>query len=255
MRNNSIRYILLVVAAMATLEAAAWSSMGHKVVANLADKYLVPNVQREVHDLLGSRMEDCAELPDATYYLNLTTEGQPQLTEGDVLIEIEQHINTLKNHNNRSKSEVRETLKALIHLVAEMHCVGHVRFADKADAPSYIVYLPNGTEGKATRRIKTTWREYWSTAHLKAHYGYSTAMHVHDLELRFKGEAYDMVHGLTPRDWAVDMGRECHPLYELAKDEMEIPRLQHLAFEELTNRTLAKAGWRLAALLNNIFNK
>ena len=101
MRSNSIRYItLLVVAAMATFEAAAWSSKGHQVVAGLADKYLLPNVQREVHDLLGSAMENSAELPHTIYYLNLTTEGQPQLVEGDVLIEIERHIGTLRNRNN-----------------------------------------------------------------------------------------------------------------------------------------------------------
>ncbi|MBR2351776.1 MAG: hypothetical protein IKA70_02415 [Alistipes sp.] len=254
MRSNSIRYItLLVVAAMATFEAAAWSSKGHQVVAGLADKYLLPNVQREVHDLLGSAMENSAELPHTIYYLNLTTEGQPQLVEGDVLIEIERHIGTLRNRNNLAESEAREALKALIHLVADMHCVGHVRFADKACASDYTIYLPNGATGKAARRFKMTWREYWSTEHLKAHYGYSTAMHIRDLELRFKGEAYDMAHGLTPRDWAVDMGCECRPLYAWAKDEMDIPRLQHLALEELTNRTLAKAGWRLAAMLNNIF--
>lgn len=59
-------------------------------------------------------------------------------------------IERLRNYRELSDSTVNVNLKYVIHLVGEMHCPGHIYFADPAgrlDAPRHYDFLSPEIQG------------------------------------------------------------------------------------------------------------
>lgn len=53
-RFRTLSLVALIVAPLASQHAFAWDSMGHRVVARIADHYLVPAVREKVHAMLSA---------------------------------------------------------------------------------------------------------------------------------------------------------------------------------------------------------
>ena len=56
----------------------------------------------------------------------------------------------------------------------------------------------------------------------------------------------------TIRDWAADMGRECAAQLEWASPDMTLYSLDRTNLGVVTDRLMAKAAFRMAALLNEV---
>jgi len=56
----------------------------------------------------------------------------------------------------------------------------------------------------------------------------------------------------TIRDWAADMGKEAAAQLEWAEPDMKLYKMKLIDIEPVHNRLMAKAGFRLAALLNEV---
>ena len=59
----------------------------------------------------------------------------------------------------------------------------------------------------------------------------------------------------TVRDWATDMGKLVKPLYESAAPDFALSRQAHAEHEELFLAGVARAAYRIAALMNRATEK
>jgi hypothetical protein len=81
------------------------------------------------------------------------------------------------------------------------------------------------------------------------HSGWSSDYYAYDLDVRFKDQREKMQQG-SVRDWAHEMGVVAKPMYEWAKPDMILRNEPRLKLEDLHLSMVARAGYRLAKLLN-----
>ena len=134
---------ILVVAFILNIQLSyAWGPDGHKMVAEVAKKYLDKGVQDSVQKYLGSMTFEEASVwmdeikKDHTYdymkswhYINIDQDKTyVKTTEPNVVDELEKSIAQLSNKKALSKDEINNNLKIVFHLVGDLHMPLHAGY-------------------------------------------------------------------------------------------------------------------------------
>lgn len=235
--------------------ALPWGEKGHRVVAMIASERLSPEARRGVRDLLGS--ESLVEVstwadeirryrPETGpwHYINVPMEARdPDILSfcpsgGCVVSKIDDFRSVLTNPRASSENR-REALKFLVHLVGDLHQPLHVGDRnDKGGNTTQLVYF--GTP--------TNLHRVWDTEILQ----------------RMEEEAA-LASGLcrtarsgwergTPVDWAAESHAVAREVaYKHLSRKVGAPYQQQA--ETAVRVQLAKAGVRLAAMLNRVWEQ
>jgi hypothetical protein len=142
---------------------------------------------------------------------------------------------------------VATEIKMLIHIVPDMHCPAHVSFSD----------YPQGEFTFKLREEEFLFHSYWDGAPDLCHKWYYTD-YQYQLDRCSDAEFNEIVKGTT-LEWAEENARRCRVIYTWVKDKGEYDRA---ATYELQLRTcalvdyqLVVGGYRLAEMLNSLFDK
>jgi hypothetical protein len=134
---------LLLLLALLPLDAFAWGSKGHAVVAELAERGLSPNVEAQVRQLnFGAPLRDIASMPDdwraeetkglrpgdtgALHYSNIPNDAATFDRERDckndqcVIAAIEKYSAILKD-KTQPKDKRREAMIYVVHFMGDLH--------------------------------------------------------------------------------------------------------------------------------------
>ncbi|HEU0138097.1 MAG TPA: S1/P1 nuclease [Bryobacteraceae bacterium] len=254
MRKNSIpRWVVLLL--LIAGPAQPWGEKGHRVVAMIAGERLSAEARRGVRDLLGS--ESLVEVstwadeirryrPETGpwHYINVPMEARnPDIlsfcpSDGCVVSKMDDFRSMLTNPREKPANR-RDALKFLVHLVGDLHQPLHVGGRnDKGGNRTQLVYF--GTS--------TNLHRVWDTEILR----------------RMEGEA-SLASGLsrtaragwsrgTPVEWAAESHAVAREVaYKHLSRKAGIPYQQRA--ETAVRVQLAKAGVRLAAMLNRIWEQ
>jgi S1/P1 nuclease len=259
--KNTLKYILAAAIILSAAEAFAWNKQGHETIAVLAAERLTPAAKAEAERILGGSLKDNAMWLDdirkeakhtaGWHYVSLDADlkSAPK-SENDAVVQVERAADVLRNRASHNDSTVVAALRTMIHLVGDMHSIAHVRISGiAASQRNFNFVISNGHTGKKKAESKCSWKKYWDGVVINRHGGFSPEMYAEDVAVCHGAEADALAAG-TPRDWACDMGRECKPLYEWAKADYFMTREQDIRLEPILDRCLARASYRLAALLN-----
>jgi len=232
-----------------------WGGKGHRVVAMIAGERLSPETRRGVRDLLGS--ESLVEVStwadeirryrpqtDQWHYINVPMEARdPDILSfcppgGCVVSKIDDFRSVLTNPH-ASPANRRDALKFLIHLVADLHQPLHVGDRnDRGGNRTQVVYF----------RTPANLHRVWDTEILQ----------------RMEEEAA-LASGLsrtarlgwargTPVDWAAESHAVAREVaYKHLSRKVGAP--YHQQAETALRVQLAKAGVRLAAMLNRVWKQ
>ena len=148
--------VLIFVMTTNTREAMAWAGLGHKTVAEVAQKYLSSKVRMRVEAYLGGQsVVDCAEWMDkvrkteeygytTNWHVNyFDSEGKAVIAEkhgkynGDALYGLQFIMPVLENYRSYNDSTVAVNLKFLIHLIECAACIVPV----KSDFCRFFLHL------------------------------------------------------------------------------------------------------------------
>ena len=255
------KYILLTALLLNASYAMAWPKIGHETVATIATEQLQPTVRKQVERILGGDMASaeasfeamCKQPSVESYRLHLNEELQPAGNEGDILCQIEKYADILRNRTSHPEALQLEALRALIHLVADMHCIAHVRLADEPLSEGFNFVYPKMTslQGKVYMG-KGNWHKLWYGQFFNAHLGFTPQMFAENIVMAYGSQRETYAKG-TPRDWAKEMGTQTRSLLVGMSDGIELPHKQVNLYEDTHEQNVAKAAYRLAALLNEIF--
>lgn len=264
--KNRLRITLTAFASIAVLTTYAWTGGGHQAVTCLAQDNLTEKARNEVLAILGSDMTEVAawlndlrNKPETKstskwHYFSLSKDLQ-SVTEdrSDGMMKIEESVEILRNRNQHSQDENATALKILIHLVGDLHNIAHIRIADvKLSQRTFKIEVSNGKPGKKHASEFATWKKFWDAMFLSIHGGFSPRMFADDMELCYASSKEEWMKG-TPREWANDMGKEVRPLFKWAKENYFMTKDHRNRLEPVSYRCMAKGGFRLAAILNDIF--
>lgn len=264
--KQAFRYITLLVMVVAAGRAWAWAPLGHETAAVIAIQHLTPRAKAEADKILATNIKsvstwlntlrkgEATKHTAAWHTLHLNAEGLSTTTsEGDAVVQIERCADILRNPSQHSDSVKVVALRALVHLVADMHCISHVRIEGEPLTNGFRFYFLRGmAASKKSKPLSAKWYSHWQSRFFGYHQGFTAEMMARDMELCCGKHCEEYMKG-TPRDWAADMGRVTRSALEGMETDVVLNRKEINLHEAYHEQCLAKAGYRLAALLNDIF--
>ena len=245
--------------------ASAWGGFGHRSIAYVAEQHLTPKAKEECRRYLkhtlpyyASWMDHWRAVPpfhptNNWHGFSATADGQVnwEKGEGKSMGQLHKIMKEMGNGNykNLPDSLVRHHLLILVHSVPDMHCPVHVGFS-KSDFPEYRYSLKR--KGKPYKM-----HGFWdgSPAFQRKEWSY---------------EKYAEVDNITPKQqkkiikkgnfeyWGRDIVKQAHRAYAITPAGKDIAKLtteEKADVLALADEMAMKAAYRLAYVLNEIFNK
>ena len=232
------------------LSAGAWNKLSYPVIAFLASKHLTPEAASATKSVLGADFAETKIAGNPLYLLYLSSEYAP-MDEGEksVLVLIDSSLEQLKKDKND-----KEALLSLTKAVADMHGVVNVRIQGLGLSDGeFTVRRWNNRSGKMARYKDCTWKFLWNSYYAYKHEIFTAEQYAEDIDIYYGGSSAAFMKG-TPDEWAADMAAEIRVIYSRNLTDNYIMRQEEQNLLEYTHdRLLAKAAYRLAAILNEIY--
>ena len=156
------------------------------------------------------------------------------------VVELMRAVDRLKDYRNMSDSLVRLNLMYVIHIVGDMHCPSHVKYAGCKSGRADL----NGR--------KMSYHAMWDWGVLDGAHGWSYSEYQQLLDTFSKREKAAMAKG-TPREWLHETAVACRVIYDWQRADETYDKQFVLDTYLLPESQLIKASYRLAAVLNELF--
>lgn len=275
--------VIFIASLFSVEKVSAWGIWAHRFITYTANCYLDADVKAKVENYLGSPMvEHCTWMdeirrpirrknhpdhvkaqawrPSLRWHHMVVDEKfrvsdkRSSMGSGDMLPNLANCIENLRNHRNMTDSAVVVNLKYVIHMIEDMHCPSHIYYTEFADC--FEPTTPNGRKRDQMRIIyegkKTSYHAVWDGESILVLYP----------EL---GEDYELfrkkIDKCTPKrrakicsgalnDWASDAGRRCRPIYNKIEPGDSIDKDFLIGYRKISEGQAMSAAYRLAYILN-----
>jgi hypothetical protein len=243
--------------------AFAFGQNGHDAVAAIAEANLTPKAKATIEKYLGGRsiiyystwMDHYRHTPEykhtsqwhtAPVDENLRHTAAVAREGGDAMTALDDIIKTLRAHKTQPAEIVTLNIKCITHLLGDMHCPVHVKYT--TINTNFNVYI----NGK-----KTTYHSVWDGNTVDVHkWGYMEWVHQMN---RLDREQIKKITAGTHRDWFHENALDSRVIYEWAGPDTKLAGNDYKDFinkaAPLAESQIQKAGYRLAKLLNDIFDQ
>ena len=265
------RTIIFIMASVVMMgEALAFNNFGHQAIAALADKYMTDNAKKEAKAILKSDMvkastwlntlrkkSEMAHTKD-WHYTTLDANGKSTTTAAnDGVVELEKAIAVLRDRANQNDSLVQASLCTVIHLVGDLHCISHIRIEGNEPTKGFTYKTWNELTAKGTgfyssKTYDSSWYKLWESRFAGRYAFFAPQYYGDDIDI-FANEKKAEYEKGTPRFWVENVGEDVLRALETYHPGKVVPNQTDQRQETVHSRCMAKAGYRLAALLNDIF--
>lgn len=259
----------LALVALIPCKSAAWGRLGHATAAEIAQRHLTAtaraNIEHYTHGeplaTYGCWMDEMMKIePFKTEFAGWHASIADQNCNSPIYIRKE-HRNCrdgvtvmefyreyLKDYHEMSDSVVLNAIRCIVHVIGDFHCPEHVRFTDCLNEGKFMVtYL-----GKEVR-----FHNFWDSTLLYNASGlkwteYET--YADRLDTWSRRQIRAVSKGWA-REWFEDAARDIRPMIHEVKEGDTLPDdyvEKHIGLAEME---LRKAGYQIAAALNEIFGK
>jgi hypothetical protein len=243
-----------------------WGPIGHRVAAKMAQDNLTTAALTAVHDLLGPETslvdiatwaDEQTEVPDAAtwHYINIpitesSYSGKYCQPQGCVVSKINEFRRTLQS-SKATKTEKQRALKFLVHFIADLHQPLHV--GDTGSRGGNQIQVLFYGQGSNLHKV-------WDSQ-IMEHYSKNERVWLWQLTGKASPENKEQWSGGTTEDWATESLQAAKKAYSLPGQETVMRSGSKLGDEyvvraiPIIEAQLAKAGIRIAWILNEIFQK
>lgn len=254
-----------------SFEAKAWGTVAHHAAVHIAEQNLTPTTKKEIRKYLDHTLTYYATWMDhyrctvpyeaLDWWHNVAVDDKNNIVELDGhsgYVQSTRIIKEMKDYKNLSDSIVALNIKLLTHMVVDLHCPSHNRYlAPPFDwkkpqwAPGYSQGLRFKYKGK-----KQGYHGFWDNSPALFHKGWSCETFNENLGNLTKKEIKKVCKG-TLTDWvkqSVKDNRASFRYLVAGEDFAKAPKEQQEEMVALADQQLQYAGYRLAHVLNNIFD-
>ena len=251
---------------MVANQALAFNEYGHKSAMILTNKYLTEKAKNEIKSALGGstmvkeavwlntlRKSEATAYTKSWHFFRLDENGKSTTKdENDGVVVVERSIEVLRNRAKHTPAEVKDALRTVIHLVVDMHTLSHIRIDGIHETNGFDFFHWNEGEGKASREWKAKWYTLWNNAYFGRYSVFPLDYHAEDIDIHCHEKRAEYEKG-TPRFWAENVGEDVVRAVKDFPMGQSVPTNIIQRYEEVHVKCMAKASYRLAALLNDIF--
>ena len=257
--------VLALIAVFGVQSAKAWGTFGHGAIAYVAEQHLTPTAKSEVRRYLNhtlpwyaSWMDHWRAVPpfdptNAWHGFSATADGDVDWSKGNgkAMGEIMRIAKVMGNgqYKNMPDSLVRHNLLILVHALPDMHCPVHVGFT-KADYPQYRYQLKK--KGKPFKM-----HGFWDESPIFTRKGWSYEKYMAQVDKVSPKEVKKWVKKGNYKVWGRDIIAQAHRAYEITpanKDVVKLTKEEKADVLALTDEMALKSAYRLAYVLNTIFD-
>lgn len=242
--------------------AMAWDNRGHSTIAYIAERHLTPRAKANIESYIGGRsivyyaswMDFNRSTPpmDVTrdWHVDYWTDGHRTDADGNPqppcsLTQVKRIVSEMGNFRELSDSLVNINIKFLVHLVGDMHCPVHIDFPLSRPVKVTI-------EGNREIKFHKMWDGY-VIAH--RHKGCSPIQLATEFDI-YTPEQIAKVQEGDPDAWYAETVVAARRALDLMPDNKVLTAENY--FNEaivIAEDRMTVAGYRLAAILNSIFDK
>lgn len=244
----------------ATPYVKGWNGVGHSAIAYIAEQHLTPKTERECRRYLKHTLpyyaswmdhwRNCPGFEHTSHWHGVPVDASLQsirTESNNAANQIRHACKRMKKYRRLSDSLVCDNLKYLIHMVGDMHCPSHTKYVGQPQYKNYNLRV----KGKKTRS-----HSFWDSSPSFFHKGWTCEDFARELDTMSETEIAAICEG-TPDDWAHENAlamREIFKLLPAACEYTDLPESDKERMREISDRQIVKAGYRLAAILNGIFD-
>ena len=250
--------------AMGVYTAQAWNYVYDQAALLLAFENMTPEAQSLMKKHLGEpfrqqiqtfeQARKKGELLETAEWRTITLDMDLKPVVADdknAIAQLENAVEVVKNRASKSDAEVTFAIRKIVELTIEMHNVGNVYLEEFPYSKDDFEFQQSmGGYGAKEKFRPRKWKHFWSYGFSVFHSSWSAEMHVRDLKV-CHGRYKEQYMAGTVRDWATDMGKLVKPLYDWAGPQCSLSRQAHAEEEERFYAGVARAAYRIAALMNN----
>lgn len=258
-----ISAVMLLLSSSFCPAAWGWGQKGHDVIAYIAEQNLTCRARNKISQILegksivyySSWMDNLQNAPnweggyDVTktwHYANVdegfTYETMRKEARGDVLTATETILQALRSRE-LSDSLRADYLKMLVHLIGDMHCPMHAgRFSDLGGNRFPVQWFGQ----------QTNLHTVWDSRMIESARKWSYTEWQRQLD-RCKRRERKIISSGTPRQWFDETVDAAAYIYANTSEGADLSYQYIYDNTALLERQLLHAGYRLAALLNEIF--
>ena len=243
--------------------AQAWNWVYDQAALLLAFENMTPAAQAEMKRYLGEDIRKQVQTFEQARKKGNLTESASWRTisldmnlkpvvadDNNAIAQLEKAVEVVKNRASKDNEEVELAIRKIIELTIEMHNIGNVYLEEFPYSKEDFEYQHSmGGYGKREKFKSRKWKGLWSYGFSVFHSAWSAEMHVRDLKV-CHGRYKEQYMAGSIRDWATDMGKLAKPLYEWAMPHCQLSRQAHAEEEERFYAGVARASFRIAALMN-----
>ena len=259
---------LLFVALLLPYTAMAWGRLGHRTIAEIAERNLTPKAKANIERYTGGtplwqlslwmdevRNDEPYKTATSGWHASIADSDctSPQVIRDryrdakDGVTAMYDFREQLKNYRQMPDSAVLVALKCMVHIVGDFHCPGHLRYVDAENKGRFAVLF----FGK-----KTDLHKVWDTSAITRYrQKWNHTKYADHLNTLSKKEIKQITKGWA-QEWFEDAARDIRPALYWVYDGKEIEKLDDKFLQKggpLCEQQLQKAGYRLAKALNEIF--
>lgn len=258
------RFIFVFTIVMTALSADAFTIRNHATIAYIAQNHLTPEAQAAVQEILhGETMMEYASWPD--FYRKTILDKDGRELQHTLFVDrdfraidsnehdnaynvIKEAVSRLKNYQTLPDAARIANLSILIHFVGDIHCPSHISYADNRHKK--IKYYNYQLKGKGEPK-REKFHNFWDSWAVDQVYcgGYVDLALILDT---YSASGISRMQEGTLEDWCFDSAYSCKDIFDV-EDEAYIDRPYVVGKVQLAKSQIRKAGYRLAALLNEIF--
>lgn len=255
----------LIIAVMSLMcgPAFGWGRAGHETIAKIAENNLSRRAKSKIEHYLGGHsivyyakwMDDYRNTPeyaftspwhvapvDSSLHYPENAPGR----NGDAVFGLEQAVANLVNYKSLSDSAVAVNIKYVLHLVGDMHCPAHIKYA--SHNMKYNVLF----EDVSHKPHKFYIHHVWDNEIINVSRIWSVSEWAAELDRCTRAEKKAISAG-SPRDWLHDNAVRCEVQFDWARPDERLGQdFLNLAVP-LVETQILYAGYRLAALLEELF--
>jgi len=243
-------------------DVRAWGRAGHDAVCYIAEQNLTPRAKRIISKYLegksivaySSWMDEVRTWPEYSHTTKwhsayVDEEGNPYMGRnfkegkytGDAVLELTGLMEKMANWKETDDSTVIVGIKMIVHLVADMHCPGHVKYPGIKGFK--VTYSGN----------EVTYHYVWDDALLEKMNKWGFVEYGYMLGRLSRRQIKETVKG-TPAEWEKENALACRVIYDWAHPGDDLGKEFNLKAKPLADSQIQKAGYRLAKVLNDIFD-
>lgn len=269
------RFTLIFICLLLAGNTFAWSRLGHATVAKIAETHLTKKAKKTITKYLDGRsiVKYASFADDYKNELVIDYGFEPNNTERigvyphtfevdsnfkpfrgindngryvkNCLNFIEKYTEELKHRENLTNEEIKVRIALLVHFIGDMHCPEHIRYNPE---DMTIGYYKVKFDGKDIR-YHTLWDN--EIIALRDNFGFGDLAAL--LDTYTKKQQQEIIKG-DVYEWAEQNAHIAYPVHQIKEGEV-LNKLPYLnKYTPLAEEQILKAGYRLAKVLNEIFN-